>query len=79
MGNAGEIARKIAKVPEVGQDYFTPQQRERADAEVARIADLVATEINRVSPEIRAMDPQGIQHPWQGLLEELIAELQERV
>ena len=78
MGNAREIARRMAKAPTVGQDYFTPQQRERADAEVARIADLVATEINRVSPEIHAMDPQGV-HPWQGLLEELIAELQERV
>jgi len=78
MGNAREIARKIAKAPEVGQDYFTQQQRERADIEVARIADLASAEINRVSPEIHAMDPQGV-HPWQGLLEELIAELQERV
>ena len=78
MGNAREIARKIAKAPETGQDYFTPQQRERADIEVARIADLASVEINRVSPEIHAMNPRGAP-PWQGLLEELIEELQKRV
>jgi len=79
MGDARKIAGRIAAASAVGEDYFTPGQRQRADAEVLRIADMAAAEINRVAPEIRGMAPDGVPYVAQGILEELIEELQRRV
>jgi len=81
MGSTRKIAERLAGVTRGsgGEDYFTPEQRRRVDEEVVRIRDMVAAEINRVAPEVRAMDPDGLAYVAQGILEELIDELQRRV